>query len=112
MLTAGGVNLSIGERQCIALARCCFSPASVLLLDEITSGLDQRSAQAALAIIRRELCGRQNKAVLFIAHRLADLRCCDELYLLEGGRVAMHGEPETVIAELTRQRGRDEEQEE
>jgi len=102
IIASGGHNLSVGEKQCVQLARCCCSNASVLILDEITAHLDLRCSQAALRILKRELCDRRGKSVLFIAHRATDLLLCDQVCLVSQGQVVMKGKPEHVVNELTR----------
>jgi ABC-type bacteriocin/lantibiotic exporter with double-glycine peptidase domain len=53
MNTAGGGNLSAGQRQVLALARAALTDADVVLLDEITSNMDSVGAARAIEIIKR-----------------------------------------------------------
>lgn len=99
-VTAGGNNLSEGERQCVVLARCCLCSAQVVVLDEITSNLGQRSSEAALNIVKRELCGR-GAAVLFISHRACDLLLCDRVVVLRGGSLVHEGSPAAMLQVLS-----------
>lgn len=79
-----GMRFSGGERQRIALARAFLCDAPVLILDEPTSAVDQRTEQAIMNGIERLMEGR---TTFMITHRLATLRDCDVLIEMEAGRV-------------------------
>lgn len=66
MLGAGGVGLSAGQRQRLALTRVLASPASVLLLDEPTAHLDAAATEAIIAAIRRRV--RAGATVIVVSH--------------------------------------------
>jgi iron complex transport system ATP-binding protein len=90
-------QLSGGERQKVALARCLAQDASILLLDEPTAHLDI-AHQISIARLVRELAREEGLAVLAAMHdlNLAALYC-DRLVLLDGGKVLADGDPEDVI---------------
>ncbi|TAD91000.1 MAG: ABC transporter ATP-binding protein [Alphaproteobacteria bacterium] len=91
-----GQRLSGGERQRIALARAILMDPPILLLDEATSALDaesERLVQDALARLAR------GRTTLVIAHRLATVRDCDAIAVLDQGRVIEWGNHEALIAE-------------
>jgi ABC-type bacteriocin/lantibiotic exporter with double-glycine peptidase domain len=79
-----GIQLSGGQRQRIGIARALYKRASVLVLDEATSALDNETEAAVMRSVNRL---DRSLTVLIIAHRLSTLRGCDQIILLEGGRV-------------------------
>lgn len=89
-LSEGGKNLSGGQRQRIALARIFLRNPRILILDEATSALDNTSEK----LIQREI--EKMKAtwgttVISIAHRLTTLRNCDELIVIDRGKIVQRG---------------------
>ena len=83
-----GVRLSGGQRQRIGIARALYRHPPVLILDEATSALDGVTEQLVMANVQRQ---RRDQTVLVIAHRLATIRHCDQILLLNEGRVAEIG---------------------
>lgn len=87
-LGTGNRQLSGGERQRISIARAILRNPKILILDEATSAMDtrtERSIQAAL----EKLC--EGRTTIMIAHRLSTLRDCENLLVIENGRVAEQG---------------------
>jgi hypothetical protein len=68
-VTAGGGNLSAGQRQVVSFVRAVLSEARVVVLDEFSSSMDAEASRGALALLRRDLAAK-GKAVLMICHRL------------------------------------------
>ena len=95
----GGVDLSGGEWQKVALARAYLRNAQVLILDEPTSALDARSESE---VFRRFAELTFGKAALFISHRFSTVRMADRIVVLQDGKISEEGSH----AELTRQGGR------
>lgn len=80
-----GLRLSGGERQRVAIARALLREPALLVLDEATSSLDDRTEQAVLSLIDTL---RNRTTVLLIAHRQSTLDKADNVVRLEAGRVS------------------------
>jgi ATP-binding cassette subfamily B protein len=89
-----GVKLSGGQRQRIAIARALLKDAPVVVLDEATAHVDQRTEAALLSSLSQVLSGR---TVIVIAHRLSAVRMADTICVLKGGRVAEQGSHEALL---------------
>lgn len=83
-----GVQLSGGQRQRIGIARALYHDADVLVLDEATSALDGITEKLIMDTIR-DFAGK--KTIIMIAHRLATVKQCDNIYLLADGQVVDEG---------------------
>lgn len=90
-----GANLSGGQRQRLALARALLRATPVYVFDEATSNVDAESEDAIMAAVRG-LAGRAT--VVLISHRLANVEGADQIYVLDGGRVAERGRHEELLA--------------
>lgn len=90
----GGMQLSAGQRQLLALARALVWDPPILLLDEATAAIDSASEARLWAALRG---GAQSRAVLLVAHRLATARAADRVIVLAGGRVVEAGAPDALI---------------
>jgi len=95
----GGVDLSGGEWQKVALARAYLRDAQILILDEPTAALDARSEYEVFQRFAELTAG---KMALFISHRFSTVRMADRIVVLENGRIAEDGDHE----KLTRLGGR------
>jgi ATP-binding cassette subfamily B protein len=92
----GGVQLSAGQRQLLALARALVWNPVVLLLDEATAAIDSASDAALWAALRADVAG-QRRAVLTVAHRLTTARAADRVIVLDVGRIVEEGPPEELV---------------
>ncbi len=87
-LTGDGGNLSAGERQLLAIARAAVANPPVLVLDEATSSIDTRTEQ----LVQRGMFSlMEGRTTFIIAHRLSTIRGCDQIIVLDHGRIAEHG---------------------
>jgi ATP-binding cassette subfamily B protein len=93
-LEESGKGLSGGERQRIALARAFLKPNDIYILDESTSNLDFATENIIFDMIYNRFKG---KTMLIIAHRLTTVRYCDEIIVIDKGRVAERGTHEELI---------------
>jgi ATP-binding cassette, subfamily B, bacterial len=84
----GGVDLSGGEWQKVALARAYLRDAQVLILDEPTASLDARSE---FEVFQRFAELTQGKTALFVSHRFSTVRMADRIVVLEKGRIIEDG---------------------
>jgi len=91
-----GVGLSLGERQRLQIARVLASQPKLLIMDEATANLDYATeAQVKLAL--DQLRGRCT--LLIIAHRYSMLENCDQVLVLEQGRLIQQGTPAALAAQ-------------
>lgn len=91
-----GVEISGGEAQKIALARALYKNAPFIVLDEPTAALDPVSEYEVYSNFNRISGG---KTAIYISHRLASCRFCDEILVFDGGSVVQHGTHEALLAE-------------
>ncbi|MBQ2863621.1 MAG: ABC transporter ATP-binding protein, partial [Clostridia bacterium] len=90
-----GGSLSEGQKQLIALARTMVSDPSVIVLDEATSSIDAKTEKMLKDGIDKLLVGRTS---FIIAHRLATIRNCDRIMLIDRGRIIEDGSHEELMA--------------
>jgi len=91
----GGIDLSGGQWQRLAVARGLFRDAPVLIWDEPTAPLDAKAEYAVYEALRRLADGR---TVVLITHRLASVRNCDQIYLMHRGEIVERGTHEALLA--------------
>ena len=90
-----GVQLSGGQRQRIGIARALYHDPDVLVLDEATSALDGITEKMVMDAIH-DFSGK--KTIIMIAHRLATVKQCDQIYLMDKGKVVDKGTFEQLMA--------------
>lgn len=91
----GGLDLSGGEWQKVALARAYLRDAQVLILDEPTAALDARSEYE---VFQRFAELTEGKMALLISHRFSTVRMADRIVVLEDGRIAEQGNHQQLMA--------------
>ncbi|KAF1868830.1 hypothetical protein Lal_00048109 [Lupinus albus] len=90
-----GLKLSGGEKQRVALARAFLKAPAILLCDEATSALDS-TTEAEILCAFKSLA--KNRTSIFIAHRLTTAMQCDEIIVLENGKVIEQGPHEVLLS--------------
>ncbi len=91
-----GKDVSGGEAQKIAIARALYKDADFVLMDEPTAALDAKSE----AEIYENMAGMtEGKGAVYISHRLASCRFCDQILVFKEGRIVQNGTHEELLAE-------------
>jgi len=91
----GGVTLSTGQRQLLAIARAMAYNPKVLILDEATANIDSETEYLIQQALERLFQGR---TTLVIAHRLSTIRQADRILVLHKGRIVEHGTQEDLLS--------------
>jgi len=91
----GGVNLSVGQRQLICIARAVLADPRILILDEATASVDTITEMLIQDALRRLLAGR---TAIVIAHRLSTIQHADMICVVEAGRIVERGRHDELLA--------------
>ena len=96
IISESGHNLSGGQRQRIAIARIFLRRPKILILDEATSALDNTSEKYIQNEIEK-MQKENNTTIISIAHRLSTLKNCDQIIVLDKGRIVEQGKYDKLI---------------
>lgn len=105
----GGLGVSVGQAQRLAIARALLRKGDLLLLDEPTASLDAQSENLVLHALNE---ASQHQTTLMITHRIEDLKQCDQIFVMQRGAIVQQGkfaelQHEGFFAELLAQRQQD-----
>ena len=92
----GGIKVSGGERQRLAIARALLRKPHLLVFDEATSALDSLTEEEVSRTIR-DVGLRSNAITLLVAHRLSTIMHADRIYVLERGRIVEQGSHDALV---------------
>jgi ABC-type multidrug transport system fused ATPase/permease subunit len=90
----GGVNLSVGQRQLICIARAVLADPRILILDEATANVDTVTEALIQQALERLLAGR---TAVVIAHRLSTVRNADMICVINNGSIIEQGNHESLV---------------
>ncbi len=94
--TEDGLELSGGQRQKIAIARCAFNNAQVLIMDEPTASLDP---EAEYNIITKLNKLYENKGLIMILHRLSNMKTMDYILVINNGKIVEEGTHDKLLSD-------------
>ncbi|KAL1938254.1 hypothetical protein VTO73DRAFT_11898 [Trametes versicolor] len=94
-IAGGGANLSVGQRQILALARAIVRRSKLLILDEATSAIGYETDSIIQASLRTEL--GKDVTLLTVAHRLQTIMDADKIMVLDAGRIVEFGKPSELL---------------
>ncbi|HHF3362942.1 TPA: cysteine/glutathione ABC transporter permease/ATP-binding protein CydD [Haemophilus influenzae] len=105
----GGLGISVGQAQRLAIARALLRKGDLLLLDEPTASLDAQSENLVLQALNE---ASQHQTTLMITHRIEDLKQCDQIFVMQRGEIVQQGkfaelQHQGFFAELLAQRQQD-----
>ncbi|KAF9449105.1 multidrug resistance-associated ABC transporter [Macrolepiota fuliginosa MF-IS2] len=95
-ISSGGSNLSVGQRQILALARAMVRESKLLVLDEATSAIDYKTDTIIQQSLRHEL--GKDVTIITVAHRLQTIMDADKILVLDAGNIVEYDSPAALLA--------------
>lgn len=95
LIEENGNNMSGGQKQKLAIARALIKKPEVIILDEATSNLDAISEKQIINLFMKNL---HNCTVIFIAHRINAITQCDNIFVMDSGRIVERGKHMELMA--------------
>jgi len=97
-LTAGGENLSVGQRQLVCAARAFLRKSKILILDEATASVDYKTDEIIQGVLQHEVM-TQKLTTMTIAHRINTILNADNVLVMERGKLAEFGPTQQLAAD-------------
>jgi len=92
-----GITLSGGQQQRIGIARALYRDPEVLILDEATSSLDQKTEKKIMESIQFL---KRKKTLIIITHRTSTTENCDKIYYIDSGKIIKQGHPKEILSNI------------
>ena len=89
-----GNNLSLGEKQLICFIRAFLRKSKIILLDEATASVDQKTEMLIQSLIDNFF---QNKTLIIIAHRIETVKKCDKIIVMQNGKIIEFDTPKNLL---------------
>jgi len=96
IITESGQNLSGGQKQRISIARALVTEAPIIIMDEPTSALDPEHEAKIIETLKRI---KGQRTIILVSHRLSTVSDCDEIFVMEAGKIIERGTHQQLIAQ-------------